>query len=104
MEREPLKWRMKMLHCGSRSVPSHTHVLYVDAIAVIVRAVLERPDPLSNSLKGEPAIFYLAVGLGFDANARALFAYHRRVTALVELAERELAEHRRVLQLRFVWP
>ena len=62
--------------------------LYVDAIAVIVRAVLERPDPLSNSLKGEPAIFYLAVGLGFDANAWALFAYHRRVTALVELAER----------------
>ena len=55
-------------------------------------------------MKGEPAIFYLAVGLGFDANAWALFAYHRRVTALLELAEIELAEHRRMLQLHFVWP
>jgi hypothetical protein len=32
-----------------------------------------------NSVKGVPAIFYLAVGLGFDANASAQFAYNRRV-------------------------
>ena len=57
-----------------------------------------------NSVKGEPAIIYLAGGLDFDASARAVFAYHRRVTALEELAERELAEQRRMLQSHFAWP
>ena len=57
-------------------------VANIDGSAVIARAhwgVLIHSGYCPNSVKGVPAIFYLAVGLGFDANASALFAYNSRV-------------------------
>lgn len=82
-------------------VLKHTRVASVDGIAVVVCANMARYCVYSG--KGEPAIFYLTVGLRFDAGVWALFASPRRVTALEKLAERELAGQRRMLQSHFTW-
>ena len=44
------------------------------------------------SIRGEPRVFWAAGLLGAAATAWALVGYHRRVQALVKLADRELAE------------
>ena len=66
-------------------VLKHTRVASVDGIAVVVCANMARYCVYSG--KGEAAIFYLTVGLHFDAGVWALFASPRRVTALEKLAE-----------------
>ncbi len=51
-----------------------------------------------SSLREEAGMFYIAGGLGVAATAGALLAYHRRLAAIEELADREIEPQQRTPQ------
>jgi len=69
------------------------------SLFVVILGVLIDCGYIAGSLRGEADMSYIAGSLGVAATAGAFLAYHRRVAALEELADREIEPQQRTQQL-----